>query len=65
MVCRYKRIRVVAATPALLDTGGTALQKWVTQLPETKSVVFESLGGEPWLKLELDPAAATDCPRRQ
>jgi len=50
-------IRIVAATPARLDAVGTALQKWVTQQPGTRSAVFESLGGEPWLKLELDPEA--------
>ena len=50
-------IRIVAANPARLDDVGTALQKWVAQLPHTRSAVFESLGGEPWLKLAFDPAA--------
>jgi Cu(I)/Ag(I) efflux system membrane protein CusA/SilA len=50
-------IRIVAANPARLDAVGTAVQKWASQLPHTRSAVFESLGGEPWLKLELDPAA--------
>jgi Cu(I)/Ag(I) efflux system membrane protein CusA/SilA len=50
-------IRIVAANPARLDAVGTALQKWVSQLPGTRSAVFESLGGEPWLKLDFDPAA--------
>jgi Cu(I)/Ag(I) efflux system membrane protein CusA/SilA len=52
-------IRIVAANPSRLDAVGTALQKWLTQLPGTRSAVFESLGGEPWLKLELDPAAVS------
>jgi Cu(I)/Ag(I) efflux system membrane protein CusA/SilA len=52
-------IRIVAANPARLDEVGTALQKWASQLPGTRSAVFESLGGEPWLRLELDPAAMT------
>jgi copper/silver efflux system protein len=50
-------IRIVAASPERLDAVGTALQKWVTALPGTRSAVFESLGGEPWLKLDLDPEA--------
>jgi Cu(I)/Ag(I) efflux system membrane protein CusA/SilA len=50
-------IRVVAATPARLDVLGTALQKWARGLPGTRSAVFESLGGEPWLKFDLEPAA--------
>src|SRR5262249_49678056 len=36
---------------------GTALQKWAARLPGTRSAVFESLGGEPWLKFDADPAA--------
>ena len=51
-------IRVVAANPARLDAVGTALQKWAARLPGTRSAVFESLGGEPWLKFDADPAAA-------
>jgi len=50
-------IRVVAASPARLDAVGTALQKWAARLPGTRSAVFESLGGEPWLKFEADAAA--------
>jgi copper/silver efflux system protein len=50
-------IRVVAATPGRLDTLGTALQKWARGLPGTGSAVFESLGGEPWLRFDPDPAA--------
>lgn len=30
----------------------------MTQVPHTRSAVFESLGGEPWLQFDLDPAAA-------
>ena len=50
-------IRVVAPTPGRLDALGTALQKWVRGLPGTRSAVFESLGGEPWLRFDPDPAA--------
>jgi Cu(I)/Ag(I) efflux system membrane protein CusA/SilA len=50
-------IRVVAANPVRLDAVGTALQKWAARLPGTRSAVFESLGGEPWLNFDADPAA--------
>jgi Cu(I)/Ag(I) efflux system membrane protein CusA/SilA len=50
-------IRVVAANPVRLDAVGTALQKWAARLPGTRSAVFESLGGEPWLKFDADPAS--------
>ncbi len=50
-------IRVVAASPVRLDAVGTALQKWAARLPGTRSAVFESLGGEPWLTFDADPAA--------
>jgi copper/silver efflux system protein len=50
-------IRVVASSPARLDALGTALQQWARGLPGTRSAVFESLGGEPWLRFEPDPAA--------
>ncbi|HLK89037.1 MAG TPA: efflux RND transporter permease subunit [Polyangia bacterium] len=51
-------IRVVAASPERLEAVGTAVQRWVAQLPHARSAVFESLGGEPWLKFSIDPAAA-------
>jgi copper/silver efflux system protein len=50
-------IRIVAATPARLDALGTVLQRWARGLPGTRSAVFESLGGEPWIKFDPDPAA--------
>jgi Cu(I)/Ag(I) efflux system membrane protein CusA/SilA len=50
-------IRVVAPNPERLDALGSALQDWAKRLPGTKSAVFESLGGESWLKFEADPAA--------
>jgi Cu(I)/Ag(I) efflux system membrane protein CusA/SilA len=53
-------IRIVAANPERLDAVGNELQKWVAQLPHTRSAVFESLGGEPWLTLKLDPAALAE-----
>ena len=50
-------IRVVAGDPARLDAVGTAVQKWAATLPGTRSAVLESLGGEPWLTWQPDPAA--------
>jgi Cu(I)/Ag(I) efflux system membrane protein CusA/SilA len=50
-------IRIVAATPERLEAVGREVQKWVSQLPHARSAVFESLGGQPWLRLELDSAA--------
>jgi Cu(I)/Ag(I) efflux system membrane protein CusA/SilA len=50
-------IRVFAPSPARLDALGTALAAWAARLPGTRSAVFESLGGEPWLTFEPDPAA--------
>jgi Cu(I)/Ag(I) efflux system membrane protein CusA/SilA len=41
-------------TPERLEAVGAAVQKWVAQLPHARSAVFESLGGEPRLRLELD-----------
>ncbi len=51
-------IRIVAASPARLDAVGSAVQKWAAQLAHTRSAVFESLGGEPWLRFDLDPSSA-------
>ena len=51
-------IRIVAASPERLDAVGAAVQKWVAQVPHTRSAVFESLGGEPWLQFQLDASAA-------
>jgi Cu(I)/Ag(I) efflux system membrane protein CusA/SilA len=51
-------IRIVAANPARLDAVGTAVQRWVAEVPHTRSAVFESLGGEPWLRFEVDAAEA-------
>jgi len=50
-------IRIVAASPERLEAVGAAVQKWVAQLPHARSAVFESLGGEPRLRLELDASA--------
>ncbi len=50
-------IRVAAADPGRLDALGRALQDWAARLPGTRSAVFESLGGETWLRFEADPAA--------
>jgi Cu(I)/Ag(I) efflux system membrane protein CusA/SilA len=50
-------IRVVAADASRLDALGTLVRAVVTRVPGTRSAVFESLGGEPWLNFEADPAA--------
>jgi Cu(I)/Ag(I) efflux system membrane protein CusA/SilA len=50
-------IRIVAAHPSRLEALGGALQAWATRLPGTRSAAFESLGGEPWLVFDADPAA--------
>ena len=50
-------IRIVAASPERLEAVGSQVQKWVAQVPHARSAVFESLGGEPWLRLELDASA--------
>jgi Cu(I)/Ag(I) efflux system membrane protein CusA/SilA len=50
-------IRIVAESAARLDALGTALQSWASRLPGTRSAVFESLGGEPWLGFDPDPSA--------
>jgi Cu(I)/Ag(I) efflux system membrane protein CusA/SilA len=50
-------IRVVAADPARLDALGTSLRAMITRVPGTRSAVFESLGGEPWLEFEPDSDA--------
>jgi Cu(I)/Ag(I) efflux system membrane protein CusA/SilA len=50
-------IRIVAASPARLDVLGASVQAWATRLRGTRSAVFESLGGEPWLRFEPDAAA--------
>ncbi len=50
-------IRIVAATPERLNLLGGSLQAWAETLPGTRNAAFESLGGEPWLTFEADPAA--------
>jgi Cu(I)/Ag(I) efflux system membrane protein CusA/SilA len=50
-------IRIVAPTPERLEAVGTAVQRWVAQLPHARSAVFESLGGEPWLRFRLEASA--------
>jgi copper/silver efflux system protein len=50
-------VRVVAATPARLDTLGTQVRTLVTHLPGTRNAVFESLGGETRLTFEPDAGA--------
>jgi copper/silver efflux system protein len=50
-------IRIVAATPERLNKLGGELQSWAEKLPGTRTAAFESLGGEPWLTFQADPAA--------
>jgi Cu(I)/Ag(I) efflux system membrane protein CusA/SilA len=50
-------IRIVAATPERLNVLGGTLQDWAEKLPGTRNAAFESLGGEPWLTFQADPAA--------
>jgi copper/silver efflux system protein len=50
-------LRIVAATPERLNALGGALQAWAEKLPGTRTASFESLGGEPWLTYQADPAA--------
>jgi Cu(I)/Ag(I) efflux system membrane protein CusA/SilA len=48
-------IRIVAADPTRLDALGAAVQKVAARVAGTRSAVFESLGGEPWLRFDADP----------
>jgi Cu(I)/Ag(I) efflux system membrane protein CusA/SilA len=50
-------IRIVSNDPQRLDELGTKLRQMLEALPGTRSAVFESLGGEPWLGFESDRAA--------
>jgi Cu(I)/Ag(I) efflux system membrane protein CusA/SilA len=49
-------IRIVSSDPTRLDAIGSAVRARVATLPETRSAIFESLGGETWADLEPDPA---------
>jgi copper/silver efflux system protein len=50
-------VRIVAPDPARLDAIGTALRTILARVPGTRSAVFESLGGEPWLDFTPDAEA--------
>jgi Cu(I)/Ag(I) efflux system membrane protein CusA/SilA len=50
-------IRIVSPDPRRLDEVGRALRRVVGRVPGTRSVVFESLGGETRLAFEPDAAA--------
>ncbi len=50
-------VRIIASDPARLDAIGTSLRSVVARVPGTRSVVFESLGGEPWLEFQPDADA--------
>jgi Cu(I)/Ag(I) efflux system membrane protein CusA/SilA len=50
-------LRIVAADSSRLDALGSTLRSVVAGVPGTRSAVFESFGGEPWLDFELDHTA--------
>jgi copper/silver efflux system protein len=50
-------LRIVSDDPQRLDSLGTTLRRILEGMPGTRSAVFESLGGEPWLSFESDKAA--------
>jgi Cu(I)/Ag(I) efflux system membrane protein CusA/SilA len=50
-------LRIVAADPARLDALGAVVQRALARVAGTRSAVFESLGGEPWLRFDPDRAA--------
>jgi Cu(I)/Ag(I) efflux system membrane protein CusA/SilA len=52
-------VRIVADDPSRLDLLGGQMRQWVAQRAGTRSAVFETLGGEPWLSFDLDPQALT------
>src|SRR5215831_16851123 len=47
-------IRVVSSDPTRLDAIGSAVRARVAALPETRTAIFESLGGETWADLAPD-----------
>lgn len=53
-------IRIVAKDPARLAALGEEIRARVEHIPGTRSAVFESLGGEPWVRFEADAAALRD-----
>jgi Cu(I)/Ag(I) efflux system membrane protein CusA/SilA len=50
-------IRIVASETARLDALGTRLSAMAARVFGTRSAVFESLGGEPWLHFDADLGA--------
>ena len=50
-------IRIVAGDPARLEALGEDVERRVANVAGTKSVVFESLRGQPWPRFEPDAAA--------
>jgi Cu(I)/Ag(I) efflux system membrane protein CusA/SilA len=47
-------VRVVSPDPTRLDAIGSAVRARVAALPETRTAIFESLGGETWADLTPD-----------
>jgi copper/silver efflux system protein len=50
-------VRIVSPDPARLDALGATVRNVVGKIPGTRSAVFESLGGEPWLTYDPDTEA--------
>ena len=50
-------IRIVSPDPTRLDAIGTAVRARVSAVAGTRSAIFESLGGETWPDLAVDPAS--------
>jgi copper/silver efflux system protein len=47
-------IRIVSSDPTRLDAIGSAVRARVAALPETRTAIFESLGGETWADVAID-----------
>ena len=47
-------IRIVSSDPTRLDAIGSAVRARVAALPETRTAIFESLGGETWADVAVD-----------
>jgi Cu(I)/Ag(I) efflux system membrane protein CusA/SilA len=50
-------VRVISPDPERLEALGAAVRRVVSDVPGTRSAVFEGTGGETWLSFETDPAA--------
>jgi Cu(I)/Ag(I) efflux system membrane protein CusA/SilA len=50
-------VRVISPDPDRLEALGAAVRRVVSDLPGTRSAVFEGTGGETWLSFATDPGA--------